>query len=98
MGHLLATLAPDTERTERVCEEFMRMAAEVLRDDTPLLYRIAGTRPMLAAGMTDQALSQEKWDQFKDEPCPVYLRVSWDGPMNSEIPTRCNHWLCVECW
>ncbi len=18
--------------------------------------------------------------------------------MNSNIPTRCNHWLCVDCW
>ncbi len=22
----------------------------------------------------------------------------WDGPMNSDIPTRCAHWLCVPCW
>ena len=22
----------------------------------------------------------------------------WDGPMNSDIPTRCTPWICVPCW
>ena len=22
----------------------------------------------------------------------------WDGPMNSDVPTRCTHWACVICW
>ena len=22
----------------------------------------------------------------------------WDCPMNSDVPTRCTHWLCVGCW
>ena len=22
----------------------------------------------------------------------------YDGPSNSDIPTRCRHFLCVECW
>ncbi len=58
---------------------------------------------MLTENMADPTLWREKWVQFKEDPCPVRL-VEHDGntvqdwPMNSDIPTRCNHWLGVGCW
>lgn len=36
------------------------------------------------------------------EECPVCFRseeeIVWDGPCNSDVPTKCSHWLCTECW
>ena len=33
-------------------------------------------------------------------PCPVCNTdgVVWDGPSNWDIPTQCEHYICVECW
>ena len=34
--------------------------------------------------------------------CPVcnieYSRTVRDSPQNSDIPSECHCWLCVECW
>ena len=40
------------------------------------------------------------WDRHRPEECPVCLQVPdlWDGPLNSDVPTRCSHWACVDCW
>ena len=43
---------------------------------------------------------QRLWDQQARNECPVCHKKLdiWDGPMNSDVPTRCNHWACVACW
>lgn len=43
---------------------------------------------------------QRLWDQQPRDQCPVCLEKPdiWDGPMNSGVPTRCNHFACVDCW
>ena len=44
------------------------------------------------------------WNQNAEGECPVCFRdfegesLDKDCPMNSDIPTRCTHWLCTECW
>ena len=42
---------------------------------------------------------QRLWDDRPEE-CPVcHERPDvWDGPMNSDVPSRCTHWACVGCW
>ena len=66
---------------------------------------MADPRPVLTPWLREnhRAFWQEKWDQHENDPCPVCLVEHggddvWDGPMNSDIPTRCNHWLCTACW
>ena len=29
---------------------------------------------------------------------PLATGDLWDGPMTSDLPTRCTHWACIECW
>ena len=101
----LETYTPTAPRDERTCTQLLRMAAGILRDDVRTFWRVAGTRPVLSPHLQDVARPfwQEKWDQHKNDPCPVCLAEHggndvWDGPMNSDIPTRCNHWLCTACW
>ena len=100
---LYATYA--SPRNVESLSTFLQMAAGLLRDDVRTFWNIAGTRPVLTAHLREVArpLWQEKWDQHKDEPCPICLTEHggndvWDGPMNSDLPTRCNHWLCTACW
>ena len=43
---------------------------------------------------------QRLWDSRPSE-CPICYDDAvdiWDGPMNSDVPTRCTHWLCTQCW
>jgi hypothetical protein len=53
---------------------------------------------------TDRAAWRRIWDeQSRVAQCPVCLiergpRVMWDGPMSSDVPTRCPHFLCTACW
>ena len=100
-GAFLAHAPP----TENVGADLLCMAAGLLRDDVRTFWNIAGTRPVLTEHLRQVArpLWQEKWDQHKNDPCPICLTEHggddvWDGPMNSDIPTRCNHWLCTACW
>ena len=57
-------------------------------------------RPLI----TDEWRAQhpEEWQRLwqKPEECSVcHERPDiWDGPMNSDVPTRCTHWACVTCW
>ena len=99
------TYASGTARNIESCATFLQMAAGLLRDDVRTFWKVAGTRPVLSPHLMTVArpLWQEKWDQHKDDACPVCLTEHggddvWDGPMNSDIPTRCNHWLCTACW
>ena len=60
------------------------------------------TRPLITPRMREQ--SRQEWDRLwnlnRTEECPVCHEkpAVWDGPMNSDIPTRCPHFLCTECW
>ena len=29
---------------------------------------------------------------------PLAKGDTWDGPMTSDLPTRCTHWACAGCW
>ena len=105
IGGLHQMVMPSAPRDDTIIEQLFRMAAGVLRDDVRTFWRIARTRPVLTPHLQNvaQPFWQEKWDQHKADPCPVCFaehgeNVVWDGPMNSEYPTRCNHWLCCGCW
>jgi hypothetical protein len=61
----------------------------------------SGQRPL----MTEQwrAAHPEEWIRISStypSECAVCLEeeVTWDGPMDSDIATRCVHLLCVDCW
>ena len=61
------------------------------------------TRPLISPLM--RAQNPEEWHRLfnlhpRRGPCDVCheVPVIWAGPVNSEIPTRCTHWLCTDCW
>ena len=60
------------------------------------------TRPLITPRMREE--NRQEWDRLwnlnRGEECPVcHERPGiWDGPMNSDVPTRCTHWACVHCW
>ncbi len=62
----------------------------------------ADTRPLITPRMREE--NRAEWDRLwnlnRTEECPVCQEkpAVWDGPMNSDIPTRCSHWICVPCW
>ena len=62
----------------------------------------ADTRPLITPRLREE--NRQEWDRLWNshmtEECPACHETPavWDGPMNSDIPTRCTHWLCVPCW
>ena len=60
------------------------------------------TRPLITPRM--QVENTQEWDRLwrlnMTEECPVCHEKPdiWDGPMNSDVPTRCTHWACMICW
>ena len=51
------------------------------------------------------AANPERWQElWRNTPaeCPICsleaARVVMDGPLNSDVPTRCTHWACDGCW
>ena len=60
------------------------------------------TRPLITPRMREE--NKQEWDRLwhlnKTEECPVCHEKPdiWNGPMNSDVPTRCTHWACVGCW
>lgn len=62
----------------------------------------ADTRPLVTPRMREE--NRPEWDRLwnlnRTEECPVCHEKPdiWDGPMNSDVPTRCTHWVCVPCW
>ena len=60
------------------------------------------TRLLITPSMREQKREEWErlWDLNKTQECPVCLEKPdiWDGPMNSDIDTRCTHWACVHCW
>lgn len=30
--------------------------------------------------------------------CKINSQLIFDGPMNSNIPSKCIHWACINCW
>ena len=48
----------------------------------------------------NRALWDEMWSRNDEPNCPVCYHAHYmrDGPMNSDIPTYCTHWLCSSCW
>ena len=63
--------------------------------------RSADTRPLITPQFREAHPDewQRLWDQRPAE-CPVCHETPdiWDGPMNSDVPTRCTHWACDGCW
>ena len=62
----------------------------------------ADTRPLITPRLREE--NRQEWDRLwnlnRTEECPVCHEKPpvWDGPMNSDVSTRCTHWLCVPCW
>ena len=59
------------------------------------------TRPVITVAWRNE--NPIEWDLLwngRNQTCPVCLEIPdlGDGPMNSDIATRCTHWACVECW
>ena len=60
------------------------------------------TRPLITPRWREE--NGEEWDRLwnlnRTEECPVCHEKPdiWDGPMNSDVATRCTHWACVFCW
>ena len=80
------------------------LTVAIYLDHPRMFYEMAGSRPLFGWLSCDlhPELFQKKFAQFAQDPCPWCLttRVQepLDTPMNSDIPTRCNHWLCQSCW
>ena len=59
-------------------------------------------RPLITLQLQEE--NREEWDRLwnlnEPEECPVCQERPdiWDSPMNSDVPTRCTHWACIECW
>ena len=64
------------------------------------------TRPLItpALHVENPTLWNELWNRNQGPTCAIcnepHSRESLlrDGPMNSDIPTRCTHWACTICW
>jgi len=60
------------------------------------------TRPLITPHMREH--NRQEWDRLwnlnrTEECCVCHEKPDiWDGPMNSDVPTRCTHWACVCCW
>ena len=60
------------------------------------------SRPFITPRMRQE--NRQEWDRLwhlnQIELCPVCHEKPdiRDGPMNSDVPTRCTHWACVICW
>ena len=88
----------DCERS--VVEDRLRLC---VTPADPIREPPVDARPLISPLMQDE--NPEEWQRLwnlnsRDGQCDVCHEVPdiWDGPMNSNIPTRCTHWLCVECW
>ena len=59
-------------------------------------------RPLITPQLRRE--NRAEWDRLwtlnKPDECPVCHEDPdiWDGPMNSDVPTRCTHWACLGCW
>ena len=59
-------------------------------------------RPLITPQLRRE--NRAEWDRLwtlnKPDECPVCHEDPdiWDGPMNSDVPTRCTHWACIGCW
>ena len=59
------------------------------------------TRPLITPRWRQE--NSEEWDRLWNlnrTECPMCheTEVIWDGPMNSDVASRCTHWACVSCW
>ena len=91
---------------ERHQAEFAPAPREARRGRPYVDLRTRGdTRPLITPQWREAHPDewQRLWDERPEE-CPVCherpdgVREVWDGPMNSDVPTRCTHWACVGCW
>ena len=61
---------------------------------------LSDSRPLITSRWCDQ--NPEEFGRLWQKPaeCPTCHAEpeSWDGPLNSDVPTRCTHWACVACW
>ena len=54
--------------------------------------------------LLERNVDYEEIDEKKYQKCLICLNSSkdkpliFDGPMNSDIPSTCTHWACVDCW
>ena len=65
-------------------------------------FATTDTRPLITPRWRQE--NSEEWDRLwilnRTEECPVCHEKPdiWDGPMNSDVASRCTHWACVSCW
>jgi len=63
---------------------------------------LTDSRPVVTPHLmdTDRQEWDRLWDLHSETECPVCLEMPEisDGPMNSDVPTRCLHWACMRCW
>ena len=87
-------LTASNRASEAVIAFLQEMNSRMSNDPRPELQRLHVTDP-------------DKWQRIWDEhgsgtECPIcnfpHEDDVWDSPMNSDIPTRCPHFLCTACW
>ena len=64
-------------------------------------FATTDTRPLITPRWRQE--NSEEWDRLwnhRTEECPMCHETPdiWDGPMNSDVASRCTHWACVSCW
>ena len=67
------------------------------------LLPMTNVRPLITRAWREE--NPEEWQRLWDSSqgrCPVCMDETafkvYDSPMNSDIPTRCTHFACFECW
>ena len=89
----------------RVRREQRALFDNILRNARRVRQRTtapADMRPLITPRWRDE--NPQEWDRLWNlsirDVCPVcHERPDVrDGPMNSDVPTRCTHWACVGCW
>ena len=96
---------------ERRCSNDCSVHDDCMVNWAALMARIGGCsecsatrdpRPLITPQFREQNREEwlRLWNLNRMEECPVCHEKPdmWDIPMNSDIPTRCTHWICVECW
>ena len=63
-------------------------------------FELMDTRPLLTKDWKEE--NPEEWERISSnaEHCPICLQTpqKWDGPCLGDVPTRCSHLLCENCW
>ena len=85
----------------RITWSFAKLPIAFQQQEEEFRRADADPRPLISLQWREE--NDDEWNRRwgnRPEECPVCLQKPyiWDGPMNSNIPTRCTHWACVLCW